>query len=148
MDDNIRVKELKLHQKSHYLEVVFENDDIANLPCEYLRVFSPSAEVQGHGQGTAKLEYGKKDVNIISIEPVGNYGVKLIFTDGHATGIYSWHTLHSLAIHHDENWQKYTTALAKAGLSREPEPAEGFRQVTCRPIPPLPWKQHQKKDSV
>jgi DUF971 family protein len=148
MNDNIRVKALKLHQKSHYLAVIFENDDTANLSCEYLRVFSPSAEVQGHGQGTSKLEYGKKDVNIIAIEPVGNYAVKLIFTDGHATGIYSWQTLHSLAINHDENWHKYITALATAGLSREPEIPESFRQITCRPSPPLPWKQHQKKEGV
>ena len=96
--------EIKLLQKSRILEVTFEDGSHFELPCEYLRVFSPSAEVQGHGSEPQKPITGKKNVNIISIEPVGNYAVKLIFDDGHCTGIYSWETLFKLGKDKPQNW--------------------------------------------
>jgi DUF971 family protein len=99
--------QLTLHKKSRTLEVEFDNGERFVLPCEYLRVFSPSAEVQGHGVGNAKIVLGKEHVNILAIEPVGNYAVKLIFSDGHRSGIYSWATLYSLGINQQSNWQAY-----------------------------------------
>lgn len=123
--DDIGVTELKLHQKTRILEVIFQDGKEAHLPCEYLRVYSPSAEVQGHGQEQAKLEWGKKEVNITAMEPVGHYGIKIIFSDGHSTGIYSWQTLHTLAENYETNWQCYLDRLASAGLSRESVCAKG-----------------------
>src|SRR5438094_864084 len=93
-------KQLTLHKKSRTLEVELVNGERFVLPSEYLRVFSPSAEVRGHGVGNEVLVRGKEHVNILSIEPVGNYAVKLIFSDGHRSGIYSWSTLYSLGTHH------------------------------------------------
>jgi DUF971 family protein len=114
---------LTLHQASHVLEVVFDSGEVFRLPAEYLRVNSPSAEVQGHGPSQKVLVAGKRDVNIAAIEPVGHYAVLLRFTDGHDTGIFSWSTLHTLGREHADNWAKYEAALAAAGLSREPGPA-------------------------
>ncbi len=96
-----------LHKKSRTLEVVFHADQRFVLPCEYLRVFSPSAEVKGHGMGNEKLVTGKETVNILAIEPVGNYAIKPIFSDGHATGIFSWTTLYQLGINYHANWERY-----------------------------------------
>ena len=110
---------LTLHQASHVLEVAFDDGQVFRLPAEYLRVHSPSAEVQGHGPGQQVLVAGKRDVNIRAIEPVGHYAVLLRFTDGHDTGIYSWSTLHALGRAQAENWAKYEAALAAAGLSRD-----------------------------
>jgi DUF971 family protein len=110
---------LTLHQASHVLEVEFDDGQVFRLPAEYLRVHSPSAEVQGHGPGQQVLVAGKRDVNIRAIEPVGHYAVLLRFTDGHDTGIYSWSTLHALGRAQAENWAKYEAALAAAGLSRD-----------------------------
>lgn len=114
---------LTLHQASHVLEVAFDSGEVFRLPAEYLRVNSPSAEVQGHGPSQKVLVAGKRDVNIAAIEPVGHYAVLLRFTDGHDTGIFSWTTLHTLGRGHAENWAGYEAALAAAGLSREPGPA-------------------------
>ena len=111
--------ELNLHQQSRVLDVTFEDGRQYSLPCEYLRVFSPSAEVRGHGPGQEVLQFGKKDVNISAIEPVGSYGVKLVFTDGHDTGIYSWDYLYDLGAKKDSNWKSYLARLAQAGKSRE-----------------------------
>ncbi|MGD8712063.1 MAG: DUF971 domain-containing protein, partial [Thiohalophilus sp.] len=91
------------------------------LPTEYLRVYSPSAEVQGHGPGQEKLQIGKQDVNIERIEQVGNYAVQFYFDDNHDTGIYSWDTLYNLGQNHDELWQRYLDRLKEAGVER-PEP--------------------------
>ncbi|MHB1948788.1 MAG: gamma-butyrobetaine hydroxylase family protein [Gammaproteobacteria bacterium] len=99
--------EIILHKKSRTLEVVFSADERFVLPCEYLRVYSPSAEVRGHGVGNEKLVVGKEHVNILSIEPVGNYAIKPIFSDGHQSGIYSWKTLYELGVDQEKNWQKY-----------------------------------------
>ncbi|HEX7340615.1 MAG TPA: DUF971 domain-containing protein [Rhodanobacteraceae bacterium] len=112
--------QIELHKKSRTLEVTFDNGDHFVLPCEYLRVFSPSAEVQGHGPGQQVTLPGKAQVNIYEIEPVGNYAVLLRFTDGHASGIYGWDTLHDLGVNHAKNWQAYLQALKDKGLSRDP----------------------------
>jgi DUF971 family protein len=111
---------LTLHQASHVLEVAFDSGEVFRLPAEYLRVSSPSAEVQGHGPGQKVLVSGKRDVNIAAIEPVGHYAVLLRFTDGHDTGIYSWTTLHELGRTQAEAWDRYLAALAAAGLDRDP----------------------------
>ena len=100
------------------LEVGFDTGEHFTLRCEYLRTHSPSAEVQGHGPGQQVLVAGKRDVNIDAIEPVGNYGVLLRFSDGHATGIFSWSTLYDLGINQERNWNAYLGALEKNGLKR------------------------------
>lgn len=111
---------ITLHQASHVLEVAFDSGEVFRLPAEYLRVNSPSAEVQGHGPGQKVLVAGKRDVNIVAIEPVGHYAVLLRFSDGHDTGIYSWSTLHELGRTQAEVWEQYLAALAAAGLDRAP----------------------------
>ena len=116
---SIRPTEIKLHQASRLLEVAFEDGSHFELPCEYLRVFSPSAEVRGHGPGTATLVTGKEKVNISAIEPVGNYAVKLVFDDGHSTGLYSWNVLHDLGVEQESNWQDYLRRLAEVGYQRQ-----------------------------
>lgn len=110
---------IKLLQKMHLLEVSFPDGTHFQLPCEYLRVFSPSAVVRGHGGEEPKLEVGKKNVNIIGIDPVGNYAVRLIFDDKHDSGIYSWETLHDLGLNYEKNWQVYLERLTKANAKRE-----------------------------
>ena len=112
--------EIKLHQKSRVLEVSFADGKIFQLPCEFLRVYSPSAEVRGHGSGQEVLQPGKKNVEITHIEPVGNYAIQLTFSDGHATGIFSWDTLYEYGLHQPEMWQRYLERLEQAGASREP----------------------------
>ena len=114
-----RVTNLVLHRASHALEVAFDSGENFRLPCEYLRVESPSAEVQGHGPGQKVLVSGKRDVNIAAIEPVGHYGVLLRFDDGHASGIFSWTVLHTLGVEYELRWPKYLAALEAAGSSRE-----------------------------
>ena len=109
-----------LHRASHALEVEFDDGQTFRLPAEYLRVHSPSAEVQGHGPGQRVLVAGKRHVNIEAVEPVGNYAVLLRFSDGHATGLYSWGILHALGRDQALNWQEYLDALASQGLSRDP----------------------------
>ena len=115
-----RPVEIKLHQKSRLLEIGFDNGQTFQLPCEYLRVYSPSAEVRGHGPGQEVLQEGKKDVSITAIEPVGNYAIKLVFSDGHDTGLYSWDYLLYLGEQQPRLWQRYLERLAVAGLHREP----------------------------
>jgi DUF971 family protein len=111
--------ELKLHQASRLLEVSFNDGRSFQLPCEFLRVFSPSAEVRGHGPGQEVLQVGKKDVTINAIEPVGTYAVKLVFSDGHDTGLYSWDYLYELGSNQDRLWQQYLERLQRSGGSRE-----------------------------
>lgn len=113
-----RVTNIVLHRASHALEVSFDTGETFRLPCEYLRVHSPSAEVQGHGPGQRVLQLGKQHVNIQAIEPMGNYGVLLRFDDGHDTGIFSWSTLYDLGTHQAEYQQQYLAALEKAGQPR------------------------------
>lgn len=111
--------EIKLHQKSRVLEITFANGKSFSLPCEFLRAYSPSAEVRGHGPGQEVLQVGKKDVEISKIEPVGPYAIQLFFSDGHDTGIFSWDLLYDYGLHQDEMWQHYLRRLAEAGASRE-----------------------------
>ena len=107
------------HQKSRSLEITFNNEDQFLLSCEYLRVYSPSAEVRGHGPDQEVLQIGKKEVNIRHIEAVGHYALKLTFTDGHDTGIYSWDYLWSLGKEYEVNWSEYLDRLKKAGATRD-----------------------------
>jgi DUF971 family protein len=117
--DNPSPTEIKLHQKSRMLEVAFEDGARFQMPCEYLRVYSPSAEVRGHGPGQEVLQIGKENVNITAVEPVGNYAVALRFDDGHDTGIYSWQHLYYLGQHQAELWQRYLERLEQAGYKRK-----------------------------
>ncbi|HLW12323.1 MAG TPA: DUF971 domain-containing protein [Casimicrobiaceae bacterium] len=112
--------EVKLHQASRVLELVFANGRHFRLPYEYLRVYSPSAEVRGHGPGQETLQAGKRDVTIASVEPVGHYALRPTFSDGHSTGIYSWDYLYDLGERHDELWRRYLERMAAAGASRDP----------------------------
>ena len=124
MDTNTpRPTEIKLHEKSRVLEISFADGKTFQLPCEFLRVYSPSAEVRGHGPGQEVLQVGKKDVEITHIEPAGNYAIQLTFSDGHATGIYSWELLYDYGLHQEEMWLHYLKRLEQAGASREPGPA-------------------------
>lgn len=115
----VRPTEIKLHQKSRVLELTFDDGSQFKLPCEYLRVYSPSAEVRGHGPGQEVLQLGKEQVNITAIEPVGTYAVALHFDDGHNTGIYSWDYLYDLGANHEINWKRYLERLAAAGHKRQ-----------------------------
>lgn len=112
--------EIKLHQASRRLEISFADGSVFVLPCEFLRVYSPSAEVRGHAPGQEVLQVGKKDVQIVSIEPVGTYAVKLLFSDGHDTGLYSWDYLYELGRDQQALWARYLERLDQAGASRDP----------------------------
>ncbi|MBH43872.1 MAG: 1-(5-phosphoribosyl)-5-((5-phosphoribosylamino)methylideneamino)imidazole-4-carboxamide isomerase [Gammaproteobacteria bacterium] len=114
-----RPTEILHRKKSNTLVISFEDGVKAELPSEYLRCFSPSAEVKGHGEGQEKLQIGKENVFIDNIEPVGNYAVKLIFDDGHNTGLYSWDYLYELSVNHETNWNAYLEKLKKAGVNRK-----------------------------
>jgi DUF971 family protein len=110
---------ITLHQKSRLLEIAFSDGKTFRLPYEYLRVNSPSAEVRGHGPGQEVLQVGKRGVEIRSLEPVGSYAVQPVFSDGHATGIYSWDYLYYLGENQDRLWAEYLDRLARAGASRD-----------------------------
>jgi DUF971 family protein len=112
-----------VHQQSRVLELEFEDGSSHRLSFEFLRVHSPSAEVRGHGPGQEVLQVGKRDVGIERIDPVGNYAIQPRFSDGHATGLYSWDYLHRLVRDHDRMWQDYLRRLEEAGQSRDPPPA-------------------------
>ena len=111
--------EIRLHQKSRILEIAFADGKTFQLPCEFLRVYSPSAEVRGHGPGQEVLQSGKRNVEITHIEPVGQYAVQLHFSDGHATGIYSWDLLYDYGMRQDAMWTRYLERLKEAGASRD-----------------------------
>ena len=108
---------LKLRTVSRVLEVVFDDGARFELPFEYLRVYSPSAEVRGHGPGQETLQLGKHNVVITQVEPVGHYAVRLIFDDGHDSGIYSWKYLYELGRDREQNWQRYLHRLQELGIS-------------------------------
>ena len=112
--------ELRLKRAEKLLEVTFDDGSRFRLPAEYLRVESPSAEVQGHGPGQKTLVHGRAHVGVIGLDPVGNYAVRITFDDLHNTGIYSWSYLYQLGVEHDKRWREYLDALAANGLSREP----------------------------
>jgi DUF971 family protein len=112
--------EIKLHQKSRLLEIAFADGKRFELPYEFLRVYSPSAEVRGHGPGEEVLQVGKKDIDITHVEPVGSYALQLVFSDGHDSGLYSWGYFYSLGMQQNEMWQHYLERMKEAGASREP----------------------------
>ena len=111
--------EIKFHQKSKLLEIIFDDNTECMLSSEFLRVYSPSAEVQGHAPEQAVLQVGKENVSIDNIEPVGNYAIKIFFSDGHDTGLYSWQCLHMLAKNYEELWTEYIGKLDASGIQRK-----------------------------
>ena len=112
--------EIKLHQKSRRLELIYEGGEAYSLDFEYLRVYTPSAEARGHGPGQETLQTGKRNVEIERIEPVGTYALRLVFSDGHDSGLYSWDYLYDLGERRDELWQTYLLRLETEGGSRDP----------------------------
>ncbi|MGE5525334.1 MAG: gamma-butyrobetaine hydroxylase-like domain-containing protein [Rhodospirillaceae bacterium] len=116
--------EIKVHQQSRVLEVAFADGQSFRLPFEFLRVYSPSAEVRGHGPGQEVLQVGKKDVQVLAVEPVGAYAIQLKFSDGHDTGIYSWDLLYEYGMRQERMWQDYLQRMRDAGASREPQAAK------------------------
>ena len=137
LDSNTPVPtEIKLHQTSRLMELTFADGKVYRLPYEFLRVYSPSAEVRGHGPGQETLQVGKRDVTIAEVEAVGHYAIRPKFSDGHDTGIYSWDYLYELGARQEQLWQQYLARLAAAGASRDadsnapaaaPAPACGHR---------------------
>ncbi len=117
--DTPRPTDIRLHQVTRKLEITFDDGASFSLPCEFLRVYSPSAEVRGHGPGQEVLQVGKESVNIVAIEPVGLYAIRLIFSDEHDTGLYSWDYLYDLGQRQDALWQTYLDRLAAAGIQRQ-----------------------------
>jgi len=111
--------EIKLHQKSRRLEINYASGESFSLDFEYLRVFTPSAEARGHGPGQETLQTGKRDVILERLEPVGTYALRLVFSDGHDSGLYSWDLLYNLGKHHDELWAEYLKQIDAQGLSRD-----------------------------
>ena len=132
--------EIALHQASRLVEITFSDGAVFRLPCEFLRVYSPSAEVRGHGSGQEVLQTGKGKVQIAAIEPVGSYAVRLAFSDGHDTGLYSWEYLYHLGKNQDRLWREYLDRLAQAGASREPD-GSGTEQVVRKSGPDTGWKK-------
>lgn len=118
-DNHPKPTDINLHQKSRVLELGFDDGSHFELSCEFLRVYSPSAEVRGHGPGQEVLQLGKETVNIRSIEPVGNYAIKFEFDDGHNTGIYSWETLYNMGVNKDRLWEEYLNRLERGGHKRK-----------------------------
>jgi DUF971 family protein len=108
--------EIKLRKRSRLLEVTFDDGRRFELSFEYLRVYSPSAEVRGHGPGQETLQLGKHGVGIRSVDPIGNYAVRLVFDDGHDSGLYTWAWLYELGATHAEKWPQYLARLAKLGI--------------------------------
>jgi len=117
---------LKVHRQSRVLEMSFSDGAQFRIPFELMRVYSPSAEVQGHGPGQQVLQTGKRDVDLLALEPVGNYAVQPVFSDGHNSGIFSWAYLYELGARQDALWAQYLARLAEAGSDRDaPMPARG-----------------------
>lgn len=122
-DEAPQPTEIKLHQKSRRMEIAFSDGRQFDLSYELLRVYSPSAEVRGHGPGQEVLQVGKREVEITSVDPVGSYAIQPTFSDGHSTGIYAWDYLYWLGENREKLWQQYLESLERAGASREPGPA-------------------------
>jgi DUF971 family protein len=119
MSDELVPTSITLHQKSRVMEIAFSDGRSFRLPYEFLRVYSPSAEVRGHGPGQEVLQTGKREVDIRALEPVGSYAVQPAFSDGHGTGIYSWQYLYELGQNQETLWAEYLEKLKSAGASRE-----------------------------
>ena len=113
--------EIRLRTKSRLLSISFDDGSSFELPFEYLRVYSPSAEVRGHGPGQEVLQTGKENVQITSLDPVGHYALRLVFDDGHDTGLYSWSYLYELGAGKEQRWQAYLDRLRDAGYARQPD---------------------------
>lgn len=113
--------ELKLHRKSGILDITFNDGKAFSFSCEFLRVYSPSAEVRGHGPGQEIIQTGKKNITIMHMEPVGHYAIRLDFSDGHNTGLYSWDLLYNYGINYETMWQRYLQRLQEAGGNRAVE---------------------------
>jgi DUF971 family protein len=116
-----RPVEIRLRRQSRRLELTFDDGSTFSLPAEYLRVYSPSAEVRGHGPGQEVLQVGKESVGIVAVEPIGQYAIRLVFDDGHDTGLYSWDYLYELGSSQDKRWRSYLERLAQAGHARRAE---------------------------
>lgn len=127
---------LKLHRITRVLEVAYADGTRYELPCEYLRVFSPSAEVRGHTGGEPTVVPGKRGVAIDKVEPVGSYAVRLVFDDGHSTGLYSWDVLEDLGANQARYWARYLERLAEHGLSRD----SAVTKLSALPAAPKKWK--------
>ncbi|QID16355.1 DUF971 domain-containing protein [Nitrogeniibacter mangrovi] len=123
--------DIVLHTQSRCLEVAFDNGARYRLPFEFLRVFSPSAEVRGHGIGQETLQTGKRDVIVEQVEPVGKYALKLVFSDGHDSGLYSWDYLAEIGAHQEALWQAYLERLEAAGASRDIDTTPGRPTGGC-----------------
>jgi DUF971 family protein len=123
-----RPTEITLHSESRILEIAFSDGRTFRLPFEFLRVYSPSAEVRGHGPGQEQLQVGKRDVTIVSADPVGHYGFQPTFSDGHSTGIYSWDLLYELGLNQESLWAQYLERMRAAGASRDPSAAASSAQ--------------------
>ena len=115
---DIKATEIKLRKRSRLLEITFDDGNRYELPFEYLRVFSPSADVKGHGPGQEVLQIKKENVTVLAVEPVGAYAVKLVFSDGHNTGLYTWSYLHELGREREQKWAGYLERLRIAGAPR------------------------------
>jgi DUF971 family protein len=122
----VKPSSIKLRTQSRLLEVTFDDGQQFALPFEYLRVYSPSAEVRGHGAGQETLQIGKHNVVITKIEPIGHYAVRLIFDDGHDSGLYTWKYLHELGVTRTEKWQQYLARLTDLGIAYPSPPAPAF----------------------
>ncbi len=123
MSKRYTLTEIKVHQKSRVLEIAFDDGARFRLPCEYVRVYSPSAEVRGHTPDAWKLQEGKENVTITDVQPVGRYAIKIVFDDGHDSGLYDWKYLYKLGEHAEELWALQLERLAKAGKTRNgPDP--------------------------
>ncbi|NKB33393.1 MAG: DUF971 domain-containing protein [Pseudomonadales bacterium] len=125
--------DIKLHKQSATLELVYADGDNFALSAEFLRVHSPSAEVRGHGKGQEVLQFGKRHVKLINVQSVGNYAIKLVFDDGHDSGIYSWEYLRELGQDEKELWNSYLAKLQAAGETREPLPAD-TQVISIKPV--------------
>ncbi|KAB2970491.1 DUF971 domain-containing protein [Zoogloea sp.] len=125
--------EIKLHKLSRLMEVSFDDGRRFEYSFEFLRVYSPSAEVRGHGPGQEVLQLGKRDVDIVRVEPVGNYAIRPVFSDGHDSGLYSWDYLYEIGENRDDLWQTYLLRLSEAGGSRDPadQPAPAPKGGGC-----------------
>ncbi len=121
MSESPRPTDIELHQRSRVLEIAFDDGARFLLPCEYLRVYSPSAEVRGHSPATAKLQVGKESVNITELRPIGAYAVKIFFDDGHNSGLYDWQYLYKLGRAWQPLWQDYLKRIADARYTRSAE---------------------------
>jgi len=121
---------IRLHTKSRVLELDY-GETVFRLPFEYLRVMTPSAEARGHGPGQEVLQVGKRDVELLAVEPAGTYALKLVFSDGHNSGLYTWDLLYNLGVHHDELWAEYLRLLEAQGASRDSDGAPAPAAPSC-----------------